>query len=54
MTKTNHEYLDSDEVEMMMAIEIEAAIAEAKEAGATTAAEIDAAVDAAMTRLGGV
>lgn len=50
---SQNEYLDPDEDEMMMAIEIEAAIAEAKEAGATTAAEIDAAVEAAMTKLAG-
>jgi len=41
-----HEYLDTDEVEMMMAIEIDAAKAIAAERGTDPDAEIDAALAA--------
>jgi len=51
--KGSAEQVAEDFGEMMLNIEIKAAIAEAKEAGATTAAEIDAAVEAAMTKLAG-
>ncbi len=46
MSQTPNEYLDPDEVEMMLAIEIDAAKAIAAERGTDPDAEIDAALAA--------